>query len=74
MGTLVPTLSRPTAILWLLSHRWESNPPRRAEPLQRISRNQAFFPSSNAFLFSSKNFAGTIASRDFCQASSGRSK
>ena len=43
-------------------------------PPFKIRRNQAFFPSSNAFLFSSKNFAGTIASRDFCQASSGRSK
>ena len=43
-------------------------------PPFKIRRNQAFFPSSNAFLFSSKNFAGTIASRDFCQASWGRSK
>ena len=26
---------RPPAILWLLSHRWESNPPRRAELSRR---------------------------------------
>ena len=34
----------------------------------------AFFPRRNAFLFISRNFAGTFASRDFIQASSGRSK
>ena len=31
----------------------------------------AFFPSSNAFLFISRNLAGTIASIAFCHASSG---
>ena len=31
-GHIVPILSRPPAILWFLSHRWERNPPRRAEP------------------------------------------
>ena len=35
---------------------------------------QAFLPSWKAFLFSSRNLAGTMASKDFCQASSGRSK
>ncbi len=35
---------------------------------------QAFLPSSKAFLLSSRNLGGTMASRDFCQASSGRSK
>ena len=32
MGTLVPILSRPPAILWFLSQRWERNSPRRAKP------------------------------------------
>ena len=40
MGTLVPILSRPPAILWVLSHRWEStSPPERRNPLH-ISRKR----------------------------------
>ena len=34
-------LSRPPAILWVLSHRWESTSPRRAEPCSLPTRVQS---------------------------------
>ena len=35
-----PILSRPPAILWFLSHRWERNPPLRAEPREEKQRRK----------------------------------
>ena len=40
MGTLVPILSRPPAILWFLSHRWERNSPRRAKPSPHLQKEK----------------------------------
>ena len=38
--------SRPPAILWFLSHRWERNSPRRAKPSAPITETIIIAPSS----------------------------
>ena len=37
--------AHPLAILWFLSHRWERNPPRRAEPREEKQGRRPSFPS-----------------------------
>ena len=45
-GHAVSILSRPPAILWFLSHRWERNSPRRANPPAYNNPNPKPAPSS----------------------------
>ena len=48
-GHKVSILSRPPAILWFLSHRWERNSPRRAKPSCNRRKGSITAPSSAPF-------------------------
>ena len=48
-GHEVSILSRPPAILWFLSHRWERNSPRRAKPSCNRRKGSITAPSSAPF-------------------------
>ena len=61
IGERSSPLRRPPAILWVLSHRWESTSPRRAKPCKTArrgggtslkSKNQAISPNSDHLLAS----------------------